>query len=92
MNDEFALIRVDTGEYLAAFDPEWQPDPLPQGVPSWLCGRADWTRDPAEAMRFESSLVALECWRTQSVTRPVRGDGKPNRPLTKYSISPVLLP
>lgn len=35
-----------------------------------------------EAFRFKSKSVALEVWRAQSQTHPLRDDGKPNRPMT----------
>jgi hypothetical protein len=49
-------------------------------------GYANWTDDPAKAMRFPSMAEALDLWRTQSRVRPLRDDGLPNRPLTAYSI------
>lgn len=44
------------------------------------------TVDLAEAMRFENAGEAAETWRGQSVTVPVRADGKPNRPLTALTV------
>lgn len=44
------------------------------------------TQDPREAMRFPSTNAAFECYRAIPRTRPVRPDGKPNRPLTAWSI------
>lgn len=42
------------------------------------------TTDPAKAMRFDSLEVAMTTWRLESKTRPLRPDGRPNRPLTAY--------
>lgn len=44
------------------------------------------TTDQRCAKRFSSGREALEYWRTQSKTVPLRPDGKPNRPLTAYTI------
>ena len=46
------------------------------------------TDDPARARRFPTFEAVMECWRTQSMTHPWRGDGRPNRPLTAYTIEP----
>jgi uncharacterized membrane protein len=71
-----------TGEYLRRFDPEFAG-----GV-----GAAWWTDDPAQAMRFADLGEALATWKTKSAIRPLRDDGKPNRPLTAYTITFVEAP
>jgi hypothetical protein len=71
------IVDADTGEYLERFDPEFAG-----GI-----GAAWWTPDPAKAMRFVDLIAAFETWKTQSVTRPIREDGKPNRPLTAHTIT-----
>jgi hypothetical protein len=38
-------------------------------------------------MVFEDHAAAMEVWTRQSRVRPLRPDGKPNRPLTAYTIS-----
>jgi hypothetical protein len=52
---------------------------------------ATWTAYLPAAMHFESQLAAFECWRAVSKTHPVRdgeyGDGRPNRPLTAWTIA-----
>lgn len=45
------------------------------------------TDDRAQALRFPDSLAAMLAWKTQSTTRPLRPDGKPNRPLTALTVS-----
>ena len=65
------------GDWLLSYDPEYGG-----GV-----GLAGWTPDPSKAMHFEGAIAAMECWRTQSATVPFREDGKPNRPLTAYTVS-----
>lgn len=46
-----------------------------------------WTNDLARAKRFATFSDAAECWKAQSKVRPIRDDGKPNRPMTAYSVS-----
>jgi hypothetical protein len=67
----------ETGDYLKRFDPEFANGR----------GAAWWTDDPAKAMRFEDSMAAFQFWKTQSTTRPIREDGKPNRPLTAHTVT-----
>lgn len=52
-------------------------------------GRGDdrWTPDLAKAKRFPTFTAAGECWKAQSKLVPRRTDGKPNRPMTAYSIT-----
>jgi hypothetical protein len=56
-------------------------------------GRGDgkFTNDPNDAKRFDNGADAIEFWQKQSKVRPLRPDGKPNRPLTAYTaaIEPV---
>ena len=51
-------------------------------------GTVEMTPDPAQAMTFDNAMAVLECWRSVSETRPFRPDGKPNRPLTAFSVEP----
>lgn len=57
--------------------------------PDALGGRGDdrWTDDLALAKRFASHDAAFECWRAQSKKVPWRPDGRPNRPMTAYSVT-----
>lgn len=64
--------------YLKAFDPNGR-----NGL-----GKIDFTEKRIEARHFDSILAVMECWKTQSTTVPLRPDGKPNRPLTAYTIQP----
>jgi hypothetical protein len=50
-------------------------------------GSASWTPDPAKALAFEAAEPAMTCHRAQPKTRPMRPDGKPNRPLTVFAIT-----
>ena len=66
------------GNYLQDYDPEDHDGR----------GDATFTPDVAKAMKFDSFIAAMECWSKQSKTRPLRPDGKPNKPLTAFSVSP----
>jgi hypothetical protein len=43
--------------------------------------------DVVDPLRFDDFLAAMECWKMPSRVRPLRPDGKPNRPLTVYTIT-----
>lgn len=49
-------------------------------------GADRWTSDVSKALRFNSFQDAMACWKQQSKKVPLRDDGKPNRPLTAYSV------
>lgn len=49
-------------------------------------GLATFTKHRAEAMHFDTHIEAWKLWKQQSKLKPLREDGKPNRPLTAYSI------
>jgi len=51
-------------------------------------GFAASTRDINEALKFDSLEAVLEAWKSVSKKRPLRADGKPNRPLSTFTISP----
>jgi len=38
-------------------------------------------------MTFATAEVATECYRAVPYNRPLRPDGKPNRPLTMFSVA-----
>lgn len=40
----------------------------------------------SEALTFPSQREAFEFWRQRSTRRPLRPDGRPNRPLTAFTI------
>jgi hypothetical protein len=65
------------GEYLKSFDPEAHDGR----------GEAMFTKHLKEAMVFTDAIEAIKTWQTQSKTRPLREDGKPNKPLTTFSAS-----
>jgi hypothetical protein len=69
---------VVVGPYLQSSDPD-----ADSGF-----GAEVWTDDPAKALRFATFASAMACWQAQSNVRPFRPDGRPNRPLTAYSVLP----
>ena len=75
----YGLETANFEGYVKAFDPE-----LMNGV-----GGIDLTNDRQQALRFKSFSEALACWKMQSETKPLREDGKPNRPMTAYSAEVV---
>jgi hypothetical protein len=50
------------------------------------------TDDRSAARQFDSIEAVMACWKTVSTTKPWRPDGKPNRPLTAYTIQPEEVP
>jgi hypothetical protein len=51
------------------------------------CGFGIFSDKAEHAMRFKTLRDAMEFWRTTSTVKPLRPDGKPNRPLTASTIS-----
>ena len=69
------------GQMLAAFDNDYGDGR----------GTCVWTHDPAKALRFNDATAVMATWQSVSTVRPVRPDGKPNRPLTAFHIEPYRL-
>lgn len=67
----------DTGKYLESYDPDYL-----DGLGAW-----SWTSDRAKAVRFKGIADAFDTWKRRSSIRPTRSDGRPNRPLTAYSVT-----
>lgn len=65
------------GRWLSSYDPDTHG------------GRGDATlsNDRRDALQFNSREEAYSCWVRVSKVKPVRADGKPNRPLTSFTIS-----
>lgn len=72
-----ALDPNATKLYLASFDVDARG-----GIGSEVL-----TDDIRKALLFETQHEAMLAWNTQSTVRPYRPDGKPNRPLTAYSMT-----
>jgi hypothetical protein len=51
-------------------------------------GASAFTLAPERAQRFPNAGAVMEEWKRQSTVRPLRHDGKPNRPLSAFTISP----
>jgi hypothetical protein len=68
---------VPAGSFLKAYDPEAMDG----------YGLASWTGDKAEALVFGSFGEAFDAWRAIPASRPLRPDGKPNRPLTAFTVA-----
>lgn len=69
-------VGVPVGYYLASYDPEGNDGQ----------GMASWTPHRGEAMTFATARDALSCLRAVPNNRPVRPDGRPNRPLTMFAV------
>lgn len=54
-------------------------------------GHAQLTLQRARAKVFDSAEEAMRFWQTRSRVCPTRPDGKPNRPLTAYTVEIVAL-
>ena len=74
----FASVKGEMvmGRYL-----EWSDPDANRGF-----GGERWTDDLAKAKKFKSFSEAMECWKAQSTVHPLRIDGRPNRPLTAFSV------
>jgi hypothetical protein len=70
--------RSLTGKYLKSYDPDAYDGH----------GAAEWTEVLGEAMHFASATDVLMFWRQESKVKPRRADGRPNRPLTAYTVEP----
>jgi len=69
------MFAVEQNEYVVSCDVDAMG-----GVGAVFFG----TRE--QAMRFEDAGCALAYWKLQSRVRPIRPDGKPNRPLTALTV------
>jgi hypothetical protein len=88
-----AVIRIESlvaggttpfdGQYVAEYDPS-RAGVSPEGFPM-LCHLVT-TPDIEKALQFEDGVAAAEAWKAVDSKQPVRGDGKPNRPLTAFTV------
>jgi hypothetical protein len=82
MSDRPSVLWVlDQDGWLEHYDPDGG-DP----AVDYPTGTYGVTTDPARALRFANASSALRCWSQTSTRTPVRPDGEPNRPLTKFSV------
>lgn len=78
---KYVIEVVDQDRYLESYDLEF---PNAKVYPT---GRAEFTEKLSKAMRFDSFREAMDTWKSQSITVPLRPDGKPNRPLTAFTVT-----
>jgi hypothetical protein len=71
------------GQYLKSFDVDFGDDG------GEITGRAVWTADVSRAKSFANYAAAFAEWNQQSKRIPFRADGKPNKPLTAFSVEVV---
>ena len=86
---DYYVIRVHSLESAAYRGERVAPYPV------WLAeydvdahdgrGDAKFTNKKARALHFAGYQDAFEAWSKQSKVRPLRADGKPNRPLTAFT-------
>jgi hypothetical protein len=82
----FALAYASTGEPIDAWLQSFDVDAADgRGVVTF-------TRDAAKARRFFDAIDAATTWKMTSTVRPVREDGRPNRPLTAFTCETRPLP
>lgn len=66
-------------------------EPGPVGL--WLAsyepatGLSGWTSNKQMAIVFKDAFDALALWKSVHTEKPVRPDGKPNRPLTAFTVT-----
>jgi hypothetical protein len=71
------------GQYLKEYDPNRDGE-TPDG--DLLLAHIVTTPDIEEAMKFESMQEVHKIWTRVDDRDPIRPDGKPNRPLTAFTI------
>jgi hypothetical protein len=67
----------NVGRFVRGFDPDYL-----QGR-----GLLVTTEHRHRAHRFDTNAAAFTFWQQESRVQPIRADGKPNRPLTAYTMS-----
>ena len=77
------IVATAEGAPIGMWLREYDPDGF-NGI-----GRIVFTADVEQAQLFPSMRGVLTCWAQPSTKVPLRSDGKPNRPLTAYSVQPV---
>lgn len=85
MNDDFVLYVVEdasTGDPVGMWLHRYDPDAFDGR------GQIVFTPLKSEAQRFPSMIEAMACWKQPSTRVPLRDDGKPNRPLTAFTVIP----
>lgn len=84
---KYVIRDVVSEQYLKTFDPDVHAPDQP-----YPTGRAEWTDKTDEALVFANHTDALLLWKTQATVTPLRPDGRPNRPLTAFTVTVERLP
>ncbi|GAC1496137.1 MAG: hypothetical protein NVS1B2_15940 [Vulcanimicrobiaceae bacterium] len=79
------LYCLDEKRWFMYYDPFGDPP----GAMAYRTGRAYFTRFARWAKHFDSARDAHAFWMQVHPTDPTRPDGKPNRPLTAYTVEVV---
>src|SRR5262245_61541695 len=85
------VLHVNLADEGAGTPPDTRPVYLAQYDLEAMDGRgmADFTHDPDRARTWPTMVALHHAWRQQSTVRPLRADGKPNRPLTAITMTAV---
>lgn len=73
---------VPPGSYCRSFNPDAHDGQ----------GDVTWTADLRHAVQFSSAGGAMRFYRQRSTVRPLRDDGRPNRPLTAATVEIIVVP
>lgn len=73
------------GKYVVNYDPS------PDGVPLGECVLVV-DEDVQRAKRYPDAFAAGNEWKRVDTRQPIRADGRPNRPLTAFSVEIVKAP
>lgn len=77
-----ACLGLADGSSAGELDGAWLVSYDPAGCDGY--GEGAWSPDPADAALFTPEEWA-ELWTAAPANRPLRPDGKPNRPITRFS-------
>jgi len=75
-------VRGEETEFAGLFVMQYEPMAM-DSLGHYKGGKLICTRDLSQAMKFEDAAAAMRCWQRQNGWRP---DGKPNRPLTAFTV------
>lgn len=86
MKNRYTIRIIDSpfdGQYVVAYDPD-KPGKAPDGKP--MLATIETTPEPLHARLFDSPGEAMDCYRQVSAIKPLREDGRPNRPMTALMV------